>query len=668
MLSESYMLLKTLKDNKINLPDYHPRVKSPGQSFAPTIKVSLDNKGIVKAVEELTEEEMFSLWTIREGNQNSFPIIRLPIPFRVLKEKDKSLLKRLRQIKAKELRTLPNLPEKLNQFAESFSSACENIDVLLHSISNKITEASKNNRFNKDLADKIIKGPRESQIQLAFDLANKSIYYKEIRNSLEDALPFEIIEKKRKFDNISSECAFSCKQDVLRAPFPKVKFPILNREFPVFSMFKEAKCNYRYGLIDHEIIPLSRSESVNIAKALLWITDSTRFEKTWRGIARGEYEKRGRRKIYKRDLLLVYVDGKPDISVNVANIFGTDQDSIVKQFETDAKTVCDTLDGVAKITPKSKLNLFVLRDVSQGQVQVVISNSFSVSNFIESAKRWQQTIKNNLPEIDLILPPDQKSGKAIIAEPPVLYPEEIVKILSKKYIRQGLDVREVKGIAFSEVLDFMFRKEGKWNEVSKKMLILTIYNYAPLLVGVFGAKNSCDNGKFQKYLPQFRKDALRAVSLLGLILDANNRKKEVYMKDAAFKIGGFLALADILHKDYCIVVRKGSLPPSLIGNAMMPHTFDNPRLAIGDIADRMRVYTGWAKTAKVTDDNEERKFAVLEAKKTLIRYEPLAEQLHKLGLPDQCDEKMKAEILLGYLASTKGIDIGTNKTEQEVKS
>jgi hypothetical protein len=28
---------------------------------------------------------------------------------------------------------------------------------------------------------------------------------------------------------------------------------------------------------------------------------------------------------------------------------------------------------------------------------------------------------------------------------------------------------------------------------------------------------------------------------------------------------------------------------------------------------------------------------------------------------------MKAEILLGYLASTKGIDIETNKTEQEVK-
>jgi hypothetical protein len=172
--------------------------------------------------------------------------------------------------------------------------------------------------------------------------------------------------------------------------------------------------------------------------------------------------------------------------------------------------------------------------------------------------------------------------------------------------------------------------------------------------------------KDTKYSSGSRKDALRAISLLGLLLDANNRSKESYMKDAAFKIGGFLALADILHKDYCVVVRNNSLPPSLIGNAMMPRAFDNPRLAVEDLADRMRVYTGWAKTTREpeagsTDEtSEQKRIAVREARKTLVRYEPLAKTLHDIGLPEQCSGTMKAEILLGYLASTKGLESEAN--------
>jgi len=672
MLSESYMLLNALRQNKIELPSYHPRVKSPGLSFGKIVKVVLDTDGTVSNVAELTGEEAESLWTIREGNQNSFPVIRLATPLASLKGKDQQLLARLRSTKAAELAALERScgnegVETIVAFAKAFMCVSQDIGTLFQSITANVAEAAEKGRFSRELANKIIIGPKKSNIQFAFDLANGSIYGRAIRGALEAALPFELGAKPDVQKADPQQCSYSGKDDVLRSPFPTVRLPVLPKEFPLFSMFSQAKCNTRYGLEDYDIIPTSRSEAIDVTKALLWITDDgsfgdNRFGKTWRGIARGEYRKQGKRKSEKQDLLIVYVDGIPDIPAEVANIFGTDQDSIVKQFESDAGTVCSALKGVAKQRPKSKLNLFVIRDVSQGQAQVVLSESFAVDRFFKAIEQWQRAVKGNLPVIELMLPPNQKGEKAVIASPPVPYPEEIVKILSHKYISLGLDTRDVRGVSFGEVLDFMLRKEGKWKDACQKMLNLTLQDYEPLLVGLFGAKHSCDQERFQKYSSGSRKDALRAISLLGLLLDANYRSKESYMKDAAFKIGGFLALADILHKDYCVVVRNNSLPPSLIGNAMMPRAFDNPRLAVEDLADRMRVYAGWAKTTREpeagsTDEaSEQKRIAVREARKTLVRYEPLAKTLHDIGLPEQCSGTMKAEILLGYLASTKGLE------------
>jgi hypothetical protein len=683
MLNESHMLLKVLRENKIELPSYHPRVKSPGQSFGKAVRVVLNPDGTVSSASEMTDEEMESLWTIREGNQNSFPVIRLAIPLTGLKDKDKDrqLMVRLRDIKAAELAALAGTSgddqiELLIGFARAFMLASKDIDALLSSVCDKIAEAQKNGRFSADLAKKITTGPDEAALQFAFDMAANSIYRRDVRHSLESALPFEIGARPNSGVNGMRHCALSGKEDVLSSPFPTVPLPkqVLPKEFPIFSMFSQAKCNTRYGFQDHEIVPISRSETQDIAGALLWITADNRFGRTWRGIARGEYKKQGRKRSEKQDrkrsekqdLLIVYVDGMPDISAENANLFGTDQDSIAKQFEADAGTVCNALKGVAKQRPESKLNLFVIRDVSQGQAQVVLSESFSVERFFKAVEQWQRAVKGDLPPIEVLLRPSQRGEKAIIASPPVPYPDEIVKILSRKYISLGLDARDVRGVSFGEVLDFMLRKEGKWEDACQKMLDLTLQDYEPLLVGLFGAKHSCDQERFQKYLPSSRKDALRAISLLGLLLDANNRSKESYMKDAAFKIGGFLALADILHKDYCVVVRDNSLPPSLIGNAMMPHAFANPRLAVEDLADRMRVYTGWAKTARepeadrIDEAAEQRRIAVREARKTLARYEPLAKTLHDIGLPEECTGMMKAEILLGYLASTKGLETETN--------
>ena len=126
------------------------------------------------------------------------------------------------------------------------------------------------------------------------------------------------------------------------------------------------------------------------------------------------------------------------------------------------------------------------------------------------------------------------------------------------------------------------------------------------------------------------------------------------MKDAPFMIGQVLALADTLHKDYCIVVRRGQLPNSLIGASLMRRALDSPVGALADLSERMMEYIRWAKVAQVSQgwpQDDPKRIAVNEARKKLRQYKPLAATLAALELPTECNDLMKAQLLLGFLSS-----------------
>jgi hypothetical protein len=203
--------------------------------------------------------------------------------------------------------------------------------------------------------------------------------------------------------------------------------------------------------------------------------------------------------------------------------------------------------------------------------------------------------------------------------------------------------------------------EGKWEPAASGMLELLIRRVWPLLIGVFGAKHSygprhaqAKHESFFDYRRESRETALRAVAVLGILLDALGSRKENYMKEASYQVGQVLALADTLHKDYCIVVRKGQLPNSLIGTSLMRRALDNPAGALADLSERMMEYIRWAKVAQVSKDwpqDDQRRIAVNEARKKVRQYQPLAEGLATSDLPTECNDVMKAHLLLGFLAS-----------------
>ncbi len=135
------------------------------------------------------------------------------------------------------------------------------------------------------------------------------------------------------------------------------------------------------------------------------------------------------------------------------------------------------------------------------------------------------------------------------------------------------------------------------------------------------------------------------------------------MENAPYQVGQVLALADTIHKDYCVVVRKGNLPNSLIGTGLMRRALDSPAAALADLAERMIEYLRWAKTAappkppesSMPEQEQKRqrrmRRAYFETCDALKLYQPLAFNLANAVLPIECTDIMKAQLLLGFLAS-----------------
>jgi hypothetical protein len=221
--------------------------------------------------------------------------------------------------------------------------------------------------------------------------------------------------------------------------------------------------------------------------------------------------------------------------------------------------------------------------------------------------------------------------------------------------------QEIAGPGLAEVLALMLRTEGKWWSTIQQMLDLLIRRVSPLLIGVFGAQHAYGPRQAMgHYEPLFdypresREIALRAVAVFGILLDALWSKKEAYMMEAPFQIGQVLALADTLHKDYCIVVRKGQMPNTLIGTSLMRRALDNPVGALADLSERMMEYLRWAKVAQISQEwpnEDQRRIAVNEARKRLRQYQPLAGKLGNADLPTESNDITKAQLLLGFLAN-----------------
>ena len=128
------------------------------------------------------------------------------------------------------------------------------------------------------------------------------------------------------------------------------------------------------------------------------------------------------------------------------------------------------------------------------------------------------------------------------------------------------------------------------------------------------------------------------------------------MENIAYKLGRFLQMADLLHKQYCQQARQGSTPPQLIGNAHFDVFGQSPAKALSMMQSRLKLYQAFAQTR---GDGL--------AKWTLGQLGELSADIAQ-QLPVTLSTEEKAQMLLGYLARTPSdkTNTGTSAKDQSI--
>jgi hypothetical protein len=553
MLNEAWRVWQALRNAGIETELPHPLIKPLPASEKNLLRVRLKKEGHVTSVEDVTGDERTGMRRIVQTSDGSFPVLkvnqpllRLPVESTVWNDlaRSKAESGKLTLLRA----AFANAP--VRTWAEAgwkWDNSREKADLLLEKLRGDETCASVvtvAERFKKalmnsedgfvaqiaDLALRELatgrlesgstvrellvgkgkdKGGKDKKISvlLALELdGDESIYRSSCWGRLSEVLPTNLANVQREHKHHALTSAFGGDGDLLQEPFPQVKLPVLGSYFPLLSMASDAdkaKCNKRYGLTEYTVCPVTSAESRRMHAALQWLV--TRDEgTTWRGVASGKFEvdPRTHKKKVKKDLLIVFVRDRPDLDCKTASYFGSGAEITEAKFDVDSKAVCDAFDAVVRKHPTSELNLFLIRKASDGQAQIALAESPMVKDVLEAARRWRQAAQDNTPRATLYLQPATGSSNKEMpgirdARPLAPYPEQVVRLLSSQWIRDGSSPtgangqrqkakQEIVGPGLGEVLGLMLRTEGRWEPAAWWMLDLLLQRVGPLLIGVFG--------------------------------------------------------------------------------------------------------------------------------------------------------------------------------------
>lgn len=723
MLGEVYLLRRALEEANMEMQKLHPSIKPPGVTSGPIMRVRLAKDGSVVGIEAIAQGEIAGLWTHMDGNHSSFPVLRIREPLLLLPDNhrfswqppaDGSKAKKVAPAdKRRELQgaiaqcstsiKMENSLELLKRISaskgEMLATATENTNISIvaevcrafqtalalpdeqDGSSAFLTELNKQVINFLDTCDEsslqavelllFTPAPATSkdkrmpvQIVLDSDDPDSKMYRRATRTAIALTLldgesgsqPVRGTEQKAS----TVACAFtgSHHEELYSGSFPKISLPVVaTKGALLFTMNSAAPCNERYGQKDTALMPVSRSLVLKLQDALSYIVAPERKDKTWRAIAS---DKPG-----QTDLLIVYVDGMPEIDKGVAALFGTDEDQTQRQYNVDVEAVCKALNGIVVERPDSLLHLFIVRKASEGQAFIALIETPTVAEVLAGAHWWQQAGEN----VPVFTVPVQVQKQTQDWIPQTPSPSQVTQMLTQLWTPVGsskVRVNKVRGIAFSEILNLMLTptRQVKAQASARRILQTVLRSETKLLVGIGGCRHGWQG--WETYSDDARKVALRATSLIGIALYALGSEKGDYMKEEAYRIGQLLALADRLHRCYCTVERNGSNPPSFIGNSAFDTALDSPERALAVLAARMRIYIGWARSETTGEQSNStaaaqkpdakllaRREARREAKSILERYETLAAHFEDNDIPSECTDEMRAKMLLGYLASTE---------------
>lgn len=685
MLNEGYDLLRSLERCGVTYMSRHPDVGNPGKQEG--LVVGIDPKGRVAGIEARDGESMARLWTTSEGNHNRFPVIQIQRPIwkvdpssslridldRLKGDEFKKRQLLLRQsfelnVTSVEMSWWKRLHARATELLPLFETRSKEY-LSLSELTRRFLITGEISAFLQGLMEQLrvhrdgIPYSLLENILIGNRWDKKSLEYRAevpIALDLSDWGNYQARVASPKLERFASECLFKWEAEKIHAEFgisalsgkriplesgtfPRVTLPVVGNTY-LFAVNDQTPCQTRHSKTGARIFPTGRAEAIAIQDALFWIKDPDRRDKTWCPVP-GHLED-------KPNLLIAYLAEKPNFELNKARFLGGVSSSEMSEsdFAETAASIIDAYKAKHVLKASDTIRYFVIRQADSGRRQIVTADCLTVSAVVRAAEIWQEAAKN-VPRFAVSFP-GKKGETDRIVTPRCPFPADLVRITQRQWIRNGEDYRaRVSGVGLGDVYDVFFERSGRTANMVPVLLGTTLRRSEPLLIGFGGYLNG--NGVSKQARKTFdgidmRFSAMMTVSALSIYLYKLGVKKEHYMKGMFFLTGRFLSLVDTLHFEYCKNVRKGSVPPQLLGNSCLHLALSNPNAAFSLLSQRLGIYQAW--TRKEQDEKVKlARWAVGEMGRVAAA---LAEQ----GLPQVTNDADKAEILLGYLARSESRD------------
>jgi hypothetical protein len=707
MLNELISVERGARQAGIELIQRHPDVQDAGRMAV--LLVQLGEQGDVVAVKPIPQG--VTPWTLRKGNHDSFPFVQLKNPLWKATDADTKAKTRAAILELSHAATFPEesfvkwpgkgmlkalkareaslqdvcgdakiVPETISRFLRARGDKPRGQLDLLRSISDRLTEGLELSAQDEwlDVAVALLIGKRGA---LLFEASGYElpIYHPSLIPAISEALI-----QNDSATVVKGACALTgMKTVLLTGNAPQTKLPLRLGPTYLFAKNKNIDANMRYGLTSTSAMPVGREEIMRLDAALRALVSVERKNITWVGIPG---------KAAMPDLLLAFVEGALDAPVAealVAEDFSEELDdsdasnSSIATFEKRTGRLIETVRrGRARTDIRATpVNLIVIRKLDQGNGKIAYAEASSVEDLHAAAQKWTQGERNVPGWLKMTIAGRDPRRRT----PPHVAPLGLIAFSKKFYIRGGRVQRETVGVSAAESLRVFLVGKGddRFARGNTKHLLRLVLSRRSTLVS--GAAHATHARRDRAAKDFDNHEALRTVTILGVLLHKLNRGKEDYMNEAAFKLGQLLSAADVLHAGYCADVRGGDLPPSLLGNQVFVMAQSAPNRALAVLCRRWKPYDGWAKkTARDTGwleklvksenkNDTERGWAIRKALRQAREIRPLAADLAPMLEDCRVDDSFRAELLLGYIAglppakkeAETEYDLDEIKTEQE---
>ena len=706
MLNEFLIAERGARDAGIEIEQRHPDI-SPTARGVDTLRVYLNPDGHIAKGSPVPKTA--PLWTLRDFNKNSFPFVRIkPLLDDVAIRKWDEWTEAAKRPKRHEQRaTLLNLAaetslrrQELGEWATGgtmrrLRERLAELDSLREGQARVVPAALKRflracdprdggdpARFLDAVRVHLIKGLTETasddwiDLAAALLVAKGAIYIDAVGEwplSLTDRGILALIGtalggSAGPPDRTKSRCALTGDNVYLVDDiFPRCNLPIIGPT-SLFSRFDQLPANDRYGRFGSDTIQVGEDLARRLAAAAESLTSPERRGITWRSIP-GEAPK-------QTDLLLAFVESLPDAPI-VGTLTDDEEDfsseepqplvaanppDSIATFEKRTERLLESIQGRAGADfRKTPVRLAVLRRVDPANRKVIYSGESPVGDLYDSAVRWSDGERNVPAGVTLpVLRQGERKPRPM--SPPHVPPLGVISFTKQLFIEGGTRAEDVIGLPAAEALSlFLDRTEPKTlpaRRRTSRVLRLVLARRTILCSRAAHAlRRSFDAAK------EFdRREVLRTVTMLGVLLSKSGRNKEIYMSQIAFKLGQLLAAADIVHAGYCADVRGGDVPPSLLGNQVFTMAQASPAKALATLCRRWKPYDGWAKrTAHDPDriealhgskqkDQQQRFWEIKKALRHAREMKPLADEVSTELNTCKVDDLFRAELLLGYIA------------------